>query len=72
MSASDAEAFAEQWKQGQTTRSIVDRKTGKVIGEMTADENRVIRYPHTDTKTPELHWNLEDKTTGINIHVIIK
>ena len=32
----------------------------------------VIRYPHTDRGTPQLHWNLEDKTTGENIHLVIQ
>jgi len=64
--------MANDWKQGQTTKPIKDRATGKNIGEITADGNRVIRYPHSDRGTPETHWNLEDKTTGENIHLIIK
>jgi RHS repeat-associated protein len=70
--AAEANTMAAAWKQGQATRPILDRQTGKQIGEITADGNRVIRYPHTDKKTPDLHWNLEDKKSGDNIHVIIK
>ncbi|MDX1964629.1 MAG: RHS repeat-associated core domain-containing protein [Pirellulales bacterium] len=69
---SEAAAMAEAWKQGQTTRPLIDRATGKVIGEITEDGKRVIRYPHSDKGTPQLHWNLEDKTTGENIHVVIQ
>ena len=68
----EATAMADAWKQGQATRPIIDRGSGEVIGEITADGNRVIRYPHTDRGTPQKHWNLEDKTTGENIHVVIE
>jgi hypothetical protein len=33
--------------------------------------DRVVRYPHVGEGLPEPHWNLVDKTTGVNIHVII-
>lgn len=71
-SQAEAAAMVEAWKQGETTRSIIDRGSGKVIGKITADGNRVISYHHTDKGTPQMHWNLEDKTTGGNIHLVIE
>jgi len=70
--AAEAQAMADGWSRGQSTRPIIDRQTGRVVGEITTGGDRVIRYPHTDSGTPQPHWNLEDKGTGTNIHVVIK
>ena len=41
----EATAMAEAWKQGQATRPIIDRASGKVIGEITAHGNRSHQVP---------------------------
>jgi len=70
--AIDAQTMADQFKQGLQTRPIIDRLSGNVVGEITIDGSRVIRYPHSDRGTPFPHWNLEDKINDTNLHVIIK
>jgi hypothetical protein len=72
LSPQEAQAMVDAWKRGMATRPIVDRQTGKVVGEITLDGTRVIRYPHIDKETPQLRWNLEDKETGKIIHIILK
>ncbi len=57
---------------GEKTRKIVARESGEVVGEITESGNKVVRYPHTDSGTPTSHWNLENKSSGLNTHVIIK
>jgi hypothetical protein len=51
---------------GEGARELVDRGTGKVIGEMSADGTKVARFNSADTKG---YINLESKTTGSNLHV---
>jgi RHS repeat-associated protein len=60
-----AEQAAKQWV-GEGAREIVDRGTGKVVGEISADGTKVARYTSADTKG---YINLESKTTGSNLHV---
>ncbi|MGD8435320.1 MAG: hypothetical protein PVI73_14475 [Syntrophobacterales bacterium] len=67
-----ARTIIEKFKGGLKTRPLVDRKTGKIIGEITEDGQKVIRYPHVDRPTPIRHWNLENKKTGLNVHVIVE
>jgi hypothetical protein len=64
--------MADKFIAGRPTRPLVDRMTGRPIGKITTDgSNRVVRYPHKDRGTPRTHWNLEDKQTDRNIHVIV-
>ncbi len=67
-----AKRMAEKFFGGRPTRPIIDRQTGNPVGRISTDGTRVVREPHTDSKTPQLHWNLEDKDKKTNIHVIIK
>ena len=60
-----AEQAAKQWV-GEGAREIVDRGTGKVVGEISADGTKVARYTSADTKG---YINLESRTTGSNLHV---
>jgi RHS repeat-associated protein len=60
-----AEQAAKQWV-GEGAREIVDRGTGKVIGEISADGTKIARYTSAETKG---YINLESKTTGSNLHV---
>jgi hypothetical protein len=62
-----------KWKRLKPSLGYLEESgSGKVIGEITADGNRVIGYHHTDKGTPQVHWNWEDKTTGENIHLVIE
>lgn len=60
-----AEQAAKQWE-GEGARQIVDRGTGKVVGEISADGTKVARFTSAETKG---YINLESKTTGSNLHV---
>ena len=60
-----AEQAAKQWV-GEGARQLVDRGTGKVIGEISADGTKVARFTSAETKG---YINLESKTTGSNLHV---
>ncbi len=60
-----AEQAAKEWV-GAGAREIVDRGTGKVVGEISADGTKVARYTSAETKG---YINLESKTTGSNLHV---
>ena len=66
-----AKEFVNRFLKDAKTRPMIDRKTGKIIGEIT-DDGKMVRYPHTDKGTPQKHWNLENKGTGSNYHIIIK
>jgi len=65
-----ANVMVDKFKGGAKTRPITDRRTGSTIGENTEDGSKVIRKPHSDKGTPQQHWNLENKSTGTNIHVV--
>lgn len=60
-----AEQAAKEWV-GPGARQIVDRGSGKAIGEISADGTKVARYTSAETKG---YINLENKTTGSNLHV---
>lgn len=60
-----AEQAAKAWV-GEGARQIVDRGTGKVVGEISADGSKIARFTSADTKG---YINLESKTTGSNLHV---
>jgi RHS repeat-associated protein len=66
-----AQVMVDKFKGNAQTRPIVDRKTGEVVGEITTEgPTKVIRTPHVDKGTPQQHWNLENKETGLNVHVV--
>jgi RHS repeat-associated protein len=65
-----AKVIADKFKGGAETRPIIDRRSGNVVGEITEDGAKVIRTPHTDKGTPQPHWNLENKKSGLNVHVV--
>ena len=64
--------MVKKFIKGEETKEIIERTTKEVIGEITEDGTKVIRYPHADKVTPQVHWNLENKGTGTNIHVIVE
>jgi hypothetical protein len=72
VSADKARSLAEEWMKDRPTRFLFDRNTGKIVGIISEDGYTAIRYPHTDPGTPQLHWNLVDKITGDNVHVVIE
>jgi RHS repeat-associated protein len=52
---------------GPGSTTIVDRTTGQVVGEVSADGTKVYRI--TSINKPQPYVNLENKTTGGNLHV---
>jgi hypothetical protein len=52
---------------GPGSTPIVDRTTGQVVGEISADGTKVYRI--TSINKPQPYVNLENKTTGGNLHV---
>lgn len=60
-----AEEAAKKWV-GEGARPIVDRATGKVVGEISADGTKVARFTSAETKG---YINLVDRITGGNLHV---
>jgi len=60
-----AEQAAKGWV-GEGARVLTDRSTGEPIGLMSADGTKVARFTSAETKG---YINLENKTTGSNLHV---
>lgn len=61
-----AEEAAKDWV-GVGARNIVDRQTGAVVGQISADGTRIARF--TSVSKPMPYINLVNKTTGGNLHV---
>ena len=61
-----AEQAAKDWV-GAGARNIVDRQTGKVVGQIRADGSKIARF--TSASKPQPYINLVNKTTGGNLHV---
>ncbi len=61
-----AEAIAKRFV-GDGGRELVDRGTGKVIGEISADGTKIVRWTSIDKAEPDI--NLVNKLTGGNLHV---
>ena len=62
----------KRFRGNRPTKYLRDRNTKKIIGEMTLDGQRVIRYPHKDPGLPRPHYNLENKAANSNLHLIIE
>jgi len=65
-SRSAAEAAAKKFV-GTGSRPIVDRATGKAVGEISSDGGRIARFTSVDK--PQPYINLENKASGGNLHV---
>jgi len=61
-----AESIAKKFV-GEGGRPLLDRTTGKVIGEISADGTKVVRWTSIDKAEPYI--NMENKLTGGNLHV---
>lgn len=61
-----AEEAAKEWV-GAGARSIVDRQTGQVVGQISADGSKVARF--TSAAKAQPYINLVNKATGGNLHV---
>ena len=61
-----AEEAAKKWV-GEGARPLVDRGTGKVIGEISADGTKIARWTSAEKTQPYI--NLVNKLTGSNLHV---
>jgi hypothetical protein len=61
-----AEAAAKKWV-GEGARPLIDRGTGKVIGEISADGTKIARW--TSAAKAQPYINLVNKLTGSNLHV---
>jgi RHS repeat-associated protein len=61
-----AERAAREWV-GEGARNIVDRQTGKVVGQISADGKKIARFTSVGKKQPYI--NLVNKATGGNLHV---
>jgi hypothetical protein len=61
-----AENAAKEWV-GKGARNIVDRQTGQVVGQISADGTKVYRITSMGKANPYI--NLENLTTGGNLHV---
>jgi RHS repeat-associated protein len=61
-----AEQAAKNWV-GSGARNIVDRQTGSVVGQISADGTKIARF--TSAGKPQPYINLVNKTTGGNLHV---
>jgi len=57
-----AEAAAKKWV-GDGARPLLDRGTGRVIGEESADGTKIARWTSAD------YINLVNKLTGSNLHL---
>jgi hypothetical protein len=61
-----AERVAREWV-GEGARNIVDRQTGKIVGQISADGNKIARFTSVGKAQP--YVNLVNKATGGNLHV---
>jgi hypothetical protein len=61
-----AEQAAKDWV-GAGARNIVDRQTGGVVGQISADGTKIARF--TSLSKPQPYINLVNKTTGGNLHI---
>ena len=61
-----AEQAANDWV-GSGARNIVDRQTGQVVGQISADGTKIARFTSLSKTQPYI--NLVNKTTGGNLHV---
>jgi hypothetical protein len=61
-----AEEAAKKWV-GEGARPLVDRGTGKVIGEISVDGTKIARWTSAEKAQPYI--NLVNKLTGSNLHV---
>jgi RHS repeat-associated protein len=61
-----AEQAAKEWV-GQGARTLTNRQTGQVVGQMSADGSKVARFTSAGKAQPYI--NLENRATGGNLHV---
>jgi RHS repeat-associated protein len=61
-----AEAIAKRFV-GEGGRPLLERGTGKVIGEISADGTKIVRWTSIDKAQPYI--NMVNKLTGGNLHV---
>ncbi len=75
-SKKEAAAIVKEFRAGSLLKKYITDNYGKnpthkIVGEL-LENGRLIRYPHTDPGTPELHYNLIDPASHTNLHLVIK